>query len=65
MPLPPAAADAPAQMAMLKGVSHLLLAPSDQRNLGLVANLSQLGTQVETLSLQPGGVLLQVRKTPQ
>ena len=65
LPLPPAAADAPAQMAMLKGVSHLLLAPSDQRNLGLVANLSQLGTQVETLSLQPGGVLLQVRKTPQ
>jgi len=65
LPLPPAAADAPAQMALLKGVSHLILAPSDARNLGLAANLSQLGTQLETVSLQPGGVLLQVRKTPQ
>lgn len=64
LPLPPAAPNSAAQMVMLKGVSYLLLAPMDNRNLGLAANLAQLGTQVETLSLQPGGVLLRVRSVP-
>lgn len=62
LPLPPAAANPEAQLAMMKGVSHILLTPNEPANLALVSNLSQLGSRLETLSLQPGGVLLQIPK---
>jgi hypothetical protein len=60
LPLPPAAANPEAQLAMMKGLSHLLLMPNEPANLALVSNLSQLGPKLETLSLQPGGVILQL-----
>ncbi|MHB8353218.1 MAG: hypothetical protein ACYDCF_02120 [Burkholderiales bacterium] len=63
LPLPPAARDPQAQLAMLHGLSHLILLPSASKNLGLAENLSLLGTEVETVSLQPGGVILRI-KTP-
>ncbi len=61
LPLPPAARDPQAQLAMLHGLSHLILLPSASKNLGLAENLSLLGTEVETVSLQPGGVILSIK----
>ena len=61
LPLPPAARDPQAQLAMLRGLSHLILLPSASKNLGLAENLSLLGTEVETVSLQPGGVILKIK----
>lgn len=61
LPLPPTAKDPEAQLAMMRGLTHLIVAPNAQKNIGLVQNLSQLGTSVETVSLQPGGVILKVR----
>ena len=61
LPLPPAARDAQTQLAMLRGLSHLMLLPSASKNLGLAENLSLLGTEVETVSLQPGGVILRIK----
>ncbi|NDU86912.1 MAG: hypothetical protein G3I09_01825 [Ferrovum sp.] len=62
LPLPPAAKDGPAQLAMMKGLTHLIMVPTTPANLGLTQNLSVLGNEVETVSLQPGGVMLQIRK---
>lgn len=60
-PLPPAAPDAAAQLNMLHSITHLLLDPKQTRNLALTKNLSLLGTEIETSSLQSGGVLLHVK----
>lgn len=62
LPLPPAAKDAASQLAMMKGLTHLILSPSQSANIGLVRNLSLLGNEVETASLQPGGVMLVIKK---
>ncbi len=59
--LPPAAKDPQSQLALLHGLSHLMLAPAVGKNLGLAENLAMLGTDVETISLQPGGVILKVK----
>ncbi len=59
--LPPAAKDPQSQLALLHGLSHLMLTPSASKNLGLAENLAMLGTEVETVSLQPGGVILKVK----
>ncbi|MDE2260244.1 MAG: hypothetical protein KGK17_07980 [Betaproteobacteria bacterium] len=59
--LPPAAKDPQSQLALLHGLSHLVLTPSASKNLGLAENLAMLGTEVETISLQPGGVILKVK----
>jgi hypothetical protein len=58
LPLPPAAADPASQLKMLHGISYLLLDPKETENLALARNLSLLGSLAETVSLQPGGVLL-------
>lgn len=61
LPLPPAASNPQEQLSKLKGVSHLLLNPKLTSNIELARNLSLLGGAIETVSLQPGGVLLQVK----
>ena len=61
LPLPPAAKDPAAQLVMMKGLTHLIMAPKTPANLGLAQNLSLLGNEVETISLQAGGVVLQIR----
>ncbi len=61
LPLPPAAKDAKGQLAMMKGLTHVVLNPRDETNIALVQNLSQLGSEVETVSLQPAGVILKIR----
>lgn len=60
--LPPVAKDATAQLVMMKGLTHLILSPSLPENVGLVRNLSLLGNEVETSALEPGGVLLVIKR---
>ncbi len=59
---PPAHDDARAQLANLHGITHLVLDPKQTANVELARNLSVLGGEIETLSLQPGGVLLHVKE---
>ena len=59
LPLPPAAQDSQAQLTMLHSITHLLFNPRQANNTALARNLSILGGGVvETIALQPGGVLL-------
>ncbi len=63
LPLPPPVRDdARAQLANLRGITHLVLDPKQTANVDLARNLSVLGNEIETLSLQPGGVLLHVKE---
>ena len=62
LPLPPPAQDAQAQLNMLRGINYLLFDPQQPSNAGLAHNLSLLGGEIiETIALQPGGVLLHFR----
>lgn len=59
LPLPPAAQDPQTQLTMLHSITHLLFNPRQANNAALARNLSILGGGViETIALQPGGVLL-------
>jgi hypothetical protein len=63
-PLPPAAKDPQSQLAMLHGFTHLLFDPRRPDNILLARNLASVGGDVvETVALQPGGVLLQFKNT--
>ncbi len=62
LPLPPVAKDPGTQKALLRGLTHLLLLPSATQNLGLTQNLALLGSDLETVTLQPGGVILAVTR---
>jgi hypothetical protein len=57
LPLPPAAKDPDSQLAMMRGVSYLILGDSAD-NRALANNLAQLGPRIEVLSREPGGVVL-------
>jgi hypothetical protein len=60
LPLPPAAKDPESQLAMMRGVSYVILADSlDSRP--LANNFSQLGARVEVVSKQRGGVILRLQ----
>lgn len=62
LPLPPAAKDTPAQLAMLHSITHLLFDPRQPANIPLARNLAALGGDAaETVALQPGGVLLHLK----
>ena len=63
-PLPPAAATPEKQLEDLRArtITNLILNPRLTSNLDLVRNFSSLGAQVETVSLQPGGVMLHVKE---
>ncbi|CAH1904428.1 conserved membrane hypothetical protein [Candidatus Nitrotoga sp. HW29] len=64
LPLPPAAQDPQAQLTMLRSMTHLLFNPRQANNTALARNLSILGGEViETIALQPGGVLLHFKST--
>ena len=63
LPLPPAAKDPQAQLAMLHSITHLLFNPQQPGNILLSRNLSLLGGATETIALEPGGVLLRLKNT--
>jgi hypothetical protein len=60
LPLPPAAKDPQSQLAMMRGVSYVILADSmDSR--ALASNFAQLSARVEVVSKQSGGVILRLK----
>lgn len=59
LPLPPAARDPGAQLAMLHGFTHMMFNPRQPSNMALARNMAGMGGNlVETVALQPSGVLL-------
>ena len=60
LPLPPAAKDPDSQLAMMRGVSYVILADNTD-NRALAKNFAQLGPRIEVLSRQPGGVVLRLK----
>ena len=63
LPLPPAARDPQTQLTMLHSITHLLFNPRQANNAALARNLSISGGGIiETIALQPGGVLLHFKK---
>jgi hypothetical protein len=61
LPLPPVTAKPEQELALIKGITHIIFVPNENKNLGLTQNLSVLGDRIETVSLQPGGVILHVK----
>lgn len=61
LPLPPAAADGPAQLAIMKGVSHIIFNHNNPDNTELARNFREITDATLTLARQPGGVILQIR----
>lgn len=65
LPLPPAAQDSDALLAMLHGINYLIFDPRDPANSSLSRNLATMGAgRVETIVLQQGGVIVQVKASP-
>jgi hypothetical protein len=62
-PLPPATKDSQTQLAQLKSITYLILAPKDPSNIMLARNLASLGgDSAETVALLPQGVLVRLKK---
>ncbi len=62
LPLPPDAKDPQTQFSVLHGITYVLFDPKQLKNEMLARNFSLLGGVTETLSLQPGGVLLHIKE---
>src|SRR5450631_3311996 len=60
LPLPPAAKDPDSQLAMMRGVSYVILG-GDADNRALAINFAQLGARIEVLSRRPAGAVLRFR----
>jgi len=60
LPLPPAAKDPASQLAMMRGISYIILSDNID-NRPLASNFSQLSSRIEVLSKQAGGVILHVK----
>lgn len=61
-PLPPVEKDPQTQLAKLHTITFVLFDPKRTANVDLARNFSLLGGEVETVSLQLGGVLLHVKE---
>jgi hypothetical protein len=63
--LPPAAKDEQALFAMLQGLKYLVFDPRDPANRALSHNLALMdGGKVETVALQHGGVIVEIKQSP-
>ena len=60
-PLPKAAADGPTLLRQIKGITHLVFDHTDIKNRELARNIAELSGETETLFLDRGGVVVQVR----
>ncbi len=60
LPLPPAAKDPQSQLAMMRGVSYVILGDSLESR-PLANNFAQLSARVEVVAKQPGGVILRLK----
>lgn len=64
LPLPPPAKDAEAFLRQIQGVTHLIFNPY-QIDKRLTQNLAETGGEMETVTREPGGVILRVREEKQ
>jgi len=64
LPLPPAAENGPEQLAMLKGLTHLIFNHNNPDNTLLVKNFREMTDATITLTRQPGGIILVLRDAP-
>ena len=62
LPLPPPVKNEQALLAMLRGINFLIFDPQDIDNRSLVRHLALLAGETETVSLEQGGVIVQVKK---
>jgi len=62
LPLPPAAKDPASQLAMMRGVSYVILSDTmdNMDNRALANNFAQLSSRMEVLSKRAGGVILHI-----
>ncbi len=60
LPLPPAAKDPDSQLAMMRGVSYVIIS-DDAANRALAINFAQLGSRIEVLSRERAGAILQLK----
>jgi len=65
LPLPPAAENGQEQLAMIKGLTHLIFNHNDPDNTLLVKNFREMTDAVITLARQPGGIILALRDAPE
>jgi hypothetical protein len=63
LPLPPAAKDPQSQLAMMRGVSYVMIS-DETDNRALAVNFAQLGARIEVLSRRPAGALLHLKPAP-
>ena len=64
LPLPPIAPNSEALFTMLRGIDYLIFDPRDPVNFSLSRNLATMEAgKVETLDLQQGGVIIQIKKS--
>jgi len=64
LPLPPSSEDQAKFLANLRGVDYVLFDPTEPANRALSRSFALLGgAQAETISLQPGGVVLRLHLT--
>lgn len=62
LPLPPNAQNSDALFAMLQGIDYLIFDPRNPKNSSLSHNLATMDAgKVETIALQPGGVIVQIK----
>jgi len=60
LPLPPAAKDPDSQLAMMRGVSYVIIS-DDTDNRALAINFAQLGPRIEVLSRRSAGAILHLK----
>jgi len=65
LPLPPAAASGTEQLAMIKGLTHLIFNHNDPDNMQLAKNFREMTDATVTLARQSSGVILALRDAPQ
>jgi hypothetical protein len=63
LPLPSAAADGPTQLAVMKGVSHIIFNHNNPDNTKLARNFREMTDTTLTLARLPGGIILKTRDT--
>jgi hypothetical protein len=65
LPLPPPVNDSKGLLAMLHGIDFLIFDPRDPKNISLARNLATMEAgKVETVALQKGGVIVEVKSSP-
>ncbi len=61
LPLPPTVKDGAGLLKMTQGVTHILFNPYDPANADLARSVAELSGRMETVALQPDGVIIRVR----